>query len=59
MVGEKFMCRFCGYLYDPVKGDHISGIAPGTEFEDLPEDWKCLICDSTRAKFESIDELGE
>jgi len=25
----------------PEKGDGISGIAPGTPFEDLPEDWVC------------------
>ena len=32
----------CGYIYNPDKGDRKGKIPPGTRFEDLPEDWKCL-----------------
>ena len=36
---KKYVCDICGYIYDPEKGDPDSGIAPGTVFEDIPEDW--------------------
>ena len=38
---KKYVCEPCGYVYDPEVGDPDSGIAPGTAFEDLPEDWVC------------------
>ena len=39
----EFMAKYkcpCKYVYDPEKGDPKSGIAPGTPFEDLPDDWR-------------------
>ena len=39
----KYECP-CGYIYDPETGDPDSGIAPGTAWEDVPEDWVCPIC---------------
>ena len=41
---KKYVCEPCGYVYDPEIGDPDNGIAPGTAFEDLPEDWVCPIC---------------
>lgn len=41
---KKYVCVVCGYVYDPAAGDEDSGIAPGTAFEDLPEDWVCPLC---------------
>ena len=41
---KKYVCEPCGYEYDPEVGDPESGIAPGTSFDDLPEDWVCPIC---------------
>ena len=40
----KYKCRKCGFVYDPENGDPLSGIEPGTEFDDLPEEWVCPIC---------------
>ena len=40
----KYVCEICGYVYDPEKGDPEHGIAPGTKFEDIPEDWACPDC---------------
>ncbi|MDD3999522.1 MAG: rubredoxin [Bacilli bacterium] len=40
----KYVCDVCGYVYDPAEGDSSQGIAPGTAFEDLPEDWVCPEC---------------
>lgn len=41
---KKYICEPCGYEYDPAVGDSDAGIAPGTAFEDLPEDWVCPVC---------------
>lgn len=40
----KWICSVCGYIYDPETGDPDRGFPPGTEFEDLPADGKCLRC---------------
>jgi len=51
-----FRCIPCGYIYDPVQGDADSGIAPGTAFEDLPDDWVCPVCFAGKDDFELINE---
>ena len=51
----KYQCGPCGYIYDPAVGDPDSGIAPGTAFEDLPEDWCCPICGVSKDMFEKMD----
>jgi len=47
-------CKICGYVYDPEKGDPDSGIAPGTSFEDIPDDWVCPVCGASKEKFEEV-----
>lgn len=47
-----YICRACGLLYDESKGDEDSGLAPGTRFADIPEDWACPLCGVTKADFE-------
>ncbi len=42
--GGKYVCSVCGYIYNPEKGDPSQGIAPGTPFEDLPDNWHCPQC---------------
>ena len=41
----------CQNEYDPAAGDPDSGIAPGTAFEDLPEDWVCPVCGASKSDF--------
>lgn len=41
---KKYVCDACGYIYDEALGDDSAGIAPGTKFDDLPEDWVCPLC---------------
>ncbi|NTV13430.1 MAG: rubredoxin [Desulfobulbaceae bacterium] len=48
---DKYVCQMCGYVYDPDLGDPDSGIAPGTSFENLPEDWCCPICGARKSDF--------
>jgi flavin reductase (DIM6/NTAB) family NADH-FMN oxidoreductase RutF/rubredoxin len=52
---KKYECSVCGYVYDPAEGDPENGIAPGTAFEDLPDDWVCPICAATKEDFREVD----
>lgn len=52
---QKWECMVCGYVYDPAVGDPDSDIAPGTAFEDLPDDWVCPQCGATKDMFEKKD----
>ena len=45
---RKWQCTTCGEVYDEAKGDPESGIAPGTRFEDIPEEWICPNCGATK-----------
>jgi rubredoxin len=49
---ETWTCQMCHYNYDPETGDPITGIPPGTAFEDLPDDWVCPLCGATKDMFE-------
>jgi rubredoxin len=49
---KKYQCTISGNVYDPEEGDPDGGIAPGTPFEDIPEDWLCPVCSVGKAEFE-------
>lgn len=49
---DRYVCIICGYIYDPAEGDPEGGIAPGTAFEDIPEDWVCPACGVGTEHFE-------
>ena len=49
---DKYVCTVCGWIYDPAVGDPENGIAPGTSFADLPEDWLCPECGGGKDMFE-------
>ena len=51
---DKWRCIACGYIYDPEKGDDDGGIAAGTSFDDLPDDWQCPVCGVGKDMFEQI-----
>lgn len=51
----KYICINCGYIYDPAEGDPAGGIAPGTPFEALPDDWTCPICYVSKDNFDPLD----
>ena len=48
----KFVCAICGYVYDPAEGCPDQGIAPGTPWEDVPDDFVCPICGVGKDQFE-------
>ena len=45
----------CGYIYDEALGDPDEGIAPGTPWEDIPEDWFCPDCGASKEDFEMVE----
>jgi rubredoxin-NAD+ reductase len=49
---ELFICRACGLIYDEAKGDPDSGLAAGTRFADIPDDWACPLCGVSKNDFE-------
>lgn len=53
---DKYICTLCGYVYDPKIGDPDNGIAPGTAFEDIPNDWVCPVCGATKDQFEKEEK---
>jgi rubredoxin-NAD+ reductase len=48
---RQYICNACGWIYDEAKGDPDSGLAPGTRYEDIPDDWACPLCQVTKADF--------
>ncbi len=50
----KWVCTGCGYIYDPEVGDPEQGIAPGTPFEEIPEDWHCPVCYLPKEAFDPL-----
>ncbi len=51
MPMKRYHCDTCDYVYDPEEGDPDSGIAPGTPFEAIPDDWVCPICGASKQDF--------
>jgi rubredoxin len=53
---QKYKCVLCGYIYDPAKGDPENGVAPGTPFEQVPNDWVCPECGAEKDVFEKCND---
>lgn len=51
-----YVCDVCGWIYDETLGDSELGIAPGTKFEDLPEDFQCPLCFVGKEQFSVADK---
>jgi rubredoxin len=51
---KRWICLGCGFLYDEALGLPEHGIAPGTRWEDVPEDWVCPDCGTPKEMFEMV-----
>ena len=51
---QKYVCTLCGYEYDPAEGDPDNNVAPGTAWEQVPEDWACPVCDAGKDSFDPV-----
>lgn len=49
-----WICLICGHIYDEAAGDPEHGVAPGTRWEDVPEDWSCPDCGAAKSDFELV-----
>ncbi|MFA5841110.1 MAG: rubredoxin [Candidatus Paceibacterota bacterium] len=45
---NKYQCSDCGWIYDEAIGYPERGIAPGTKWEDVPDDFKCANCSNRK-----------
>lgn len=55
-TGQKWECEICGFVYDPAEGIPEDGIAPGTAFEDIPDDWACPDCGASKEDFAPLED---
>ncbi len=49
---KKYVCKLCGWVYDPAVGDPDNNVSAGTSFEKIPEDWVCPVCGAGKEEFE-------
>ncbi|MNO04856.1 Rubredoxin-2 [compost metagenome] len=52
---RKWKCFSCGFVYDEEQGLPQEGIAPGTRWEDVPDDWYCPQCGTTKEDFDMVE----
>lgn len=52
---RRYLCLGCGFLYDEEFGLPLEGIAPGTRWADIPDDWVCFDCGTPKHRFEMIE----
>ena len=57
-MNQKYLCVVCGYVYDPAVGMPEDGIAPGTPFAAIPDDWECPDCGVSKADFEPMEMVA-
>jgi rubredoxin len=48
---KTYQCIVCGFVYEEARGLPSEGIAPGTRWEDVPEDWSCPECGEAKSDF--------
>lgn len=52
----KYICDLCGWVYDEEEGLPEMEIAPGTAWEDVPEDFECPLCAAGKDQFSEDDD---
>ena len=52
---DRYICANCGYVYDPLVGDPMNAIVPGTPFVELPDQWVCPMCYAIKEQFDLLD----
>jgi rubredoxin len=52
---KSWICLICGWIYNEAEGLPEEGIAPGTRFADIPEDWRCPVCDVDKKDFAAAE----
>ncbi|BCG02782.1 hypothetical protein PPGU19_073500 (plasmid) [Paraburkholderia sp. PGU19] len=52
---KQWVCVICGWVYDEAAGLPEEGLAPGTRWADVPEDWRCPLCDVGKEDFALVE----
>lgn len=52
---KQWQCFFCGFFYDEALGSPDEGIAPGTRWKDVPEEWACPDCGAMKSDFYMLE----
>jgi len=52
----KYVCNVCGWIYDEEKGSPENGVAAGTAFDDLPDDFVCPLCGVPQENFSPVEQ---
>jgi rubredoxin len=52
---KSWLCEVCGYIYNEAAGEEDHGLAPGTRWEDVPDDWECPDCGAGKSDFEMTE----
>lgn len=55
MSFKKYECDICGFIYDEELGLPEEGIAPGTKWDDIPDDWQCPDCSVGKSDFNMVE----
>ncbi len=52
---KKYVCLVCGWVYHEERGSPQDGLAPGTRWADIPDDWVCPECGAPKSDFEMVE----
>ena len=52
---KKWQCAVCGFVYDEAVGLPAEGIAAGTPWGAIPDDWSCPDCGIAKTDFQMIE----
>ncbi len=52
---KSWQCRTCGYIYEEAVGAPDEGLAPGTHWADVPDDWICPLCGTAKSDFDMVE----
>ncbi len=55
MSFKKYECDICGFIYDEELGLPDEDIAPGTKWDDIPDDWQCPECSVGKSDFDMVE----
>jgi len=53
-MSGRMKCKVCGYIYDPEKGEPRANVEPGTEWKDVPDNFKCPSCGAPKRMFKPL-----
>lgn len=52
---HKYICEVCNYIYNEEEGEEKVGLAPGTLWDDIPDDWRCPECSAIKSSFKFLE----